>query len=131
MVQAKLVRKLPSVKVLSSKQIKTTIYVKSNTPYISALKRIKRFLRDLEKNGASHVVVLGMGRAIEKTLSLGCHFEQQLGKKVEVLTKTVELVDEVAAESDESIESEDLRDADRETTLKKRSVSGVELRVYP
>ncbi|QLL30877.1 hypothetical protein HG536_0A06920 [Torulaspora globosa] len=131
MVHAKLIRKLPSVKVLTRKQIKTTMYVKSNTPYISALKRIKKFLRDLEKNGASYVVVLGMGKATEKTLSLGCHFEQQLGKKVEVLTRTVELVDEVSAESEESIENEDLRDIDRETTLKKRCVSGVELRVYP
>ncbi|QLQ81518.1 hypothetical protein HG537_0F02790 [Torulaspora globosa] len=128
MVHSKVLRKLPSVKVLSRKQIKTTMYVKSNTPYISALKRIKKFLRDLDQNGASYVVVLGMGKAIEKTLSLGCHFEQQLGKKVEVLTKTVELVDEVVAECDET---DDLRDIDRETCLKKRCVSGVELRVYP
>lgn len=123
----KVVRKLPSVKVVNRRQIKTTMYVKSSTPYISALKRIKKFLRDLPRNGGSYVAVLGMGKAIEKTLSLGCHFEQQLGKRVDVLTKSIEVVDEVAEDASEDV---DIRDIDRETTLEKRTVSGVELRVY-
>lgn len=130
MVGTKLIRKHPSIKVLSRKQLKTTIYVKSNTPYISALKRIKKFLRDLDKNGASYVVVLGMAKATEKVLSLGCHFEQQLGKKVDVLTKSVEVIDEVATEEND-LEDDPVEDRDRETLLKKRPVSGVELRIYP
>lgn len=128
MGESKLLRKLPTVKTLSRKQIKTTIYVKTSTPYISALKRIKKFLRDLPKSGSTYVVVLGMGKAIEKTLSLGCHFEQQLGKKVDVLTKSVELLDEVSVDDgDEDF----IKDVDRETVLKKRTISGIELRIYP
>lgn len=129
--ERRVVRKLPSMKVLSRKQIKTTMYVKSSTPYISALKRIKKFLGDLQKNGASYVVVLGMGKAIEKTLSLGCHFEQQLGHRVETLTKSVELVDEVLTDREMAVPHDSGEDTDRETMLKKRTVSGVELRVYP
>lgn len=128
MGESKLLRKLPTVKTLSRKQIKTTIYVKTSTPYISALKRIKKFLRDLPKSGSTCVVVLGMGKAIEKTLSLGCHFEQQLGKKVDVLTKSVELLDEVSLDDEDG---DSIKDVDRETMLKKRTISGIELRIYP
>lgn len=128
MGESKLLRKLPTVKTLSRKQIKTTIYVKTSTPYISALKRIKKFLRDLPKSGSTYVVVLGMGKAIEKTLSLGCHFEQQLGKKVDVLTKSVELLDEVSLDDEDG---DSIKDVDRETMLKKRTISGIELRIYP
>lgn len=127
MGESKLLRKLPTVKTLSRKQIKTTIYVKTSTPYISALKRIKKFLRDLPKSGSTYVVVLGMGKAIEKTLSFGCHFEQ-LGKKVDVLTKSVELLDEVSLDDEDG---DSIKDVDRETMLKKRTISGIELRIYP
>lgn len=132
MGKSKVVRKLPTVKTLSRKQIKTTVYVKTSTPYISALKRIRKFLADLPKSGSSYVVVLGMGKATEKTLSLGCHFEQQLGKRVDVLTKSVELLDEVALEAEDEEDKEDIsQDRDRETVLKKRTISGIELRVFP
>lgn len=73
-------------------------------------------------------MVLGMGKAIEKTLSLGCHFEQQLGKKVDVLTKSVELLDEVSVDDGDG---DSIKDVDRETVLKKRTISGIELRIYP
>lgn len=125
-------RKHPPVKILSRKQIKTTIYVKSVTPYVSALKRIKKFLRDLDINASSYVVVLGMGKAVDKVLSLGCYFEQQMGKKVDVLTKSVDVVDEILTNDQEENEDEEPeRDIDRETTLRKRTVSGVELRIHP
>lgn len=125
-------RKHPPVKILSRKQIKTTIYVKSVTPYVSALKRIKKFLRDLDLNASSYVVVLGMGKAVDKVLSLGCYFEQQMGKKVDVLTKSVDVVDEILTNDQEENEDEEpQRDVDKETTLRKRTVSGVELRIHP
>lgn len=132
MVNPKVMRKHPPVKILSRKQIKTTIYVKSVTPYVSALKRIKKFLRDLDINASSYVVVLGMGKAVDKVLSLGCYFEQQMGKKVDVLTKSVDVVDEILTNDQEENEDEEPeRDIDRETTLRKRTVSGVELRIHP
>lgn len=132
--QGKLIRKRPTIKVLSHKKIKTTIYVKSSTPYVSALKRITKFLDNLEKHGSTYVSVLGMGKAVEKTLSLGCHFEQNKNKRVHILTKTIDLLDEVLQEvenEEEEGQEAEIEDEDKDTILKKRRVCGVELKIYP
>lgn len=127
----KRVTKHPSLKTLTHKQIHTTIFVKSTTPYVSALKRINKFLDSVHKQGSSYVAVLGMGKAVEKTLALGCHFQDQKNKKIEVYTKTIEVLDEVITEGQADIDMEsDVEDDDKETQLKKRAVSGVELRIY-
>lgn len=124
----RLVNKRPTIKILSHKSIKTTIYIKSNTPYVSALKRITKFLSNLDRHSSKYVVVLGMGKAIEKTLSLGNHFEVEKSLKVEVFTKSIDVIDEVI---DSGEENSELDEEDRETSLSKRTVSGVELRIYP
>ena len=127
----KRVKKHASLKVLTHKQIHTTIFIKSATPYVSALKRINKFLDGVCKHGSSYVVVLGMGKAVEKTLALGCHFQDQKNKKIEVFTRSIEVLDEVIIEDNVDAESESsIDDDDRETQLKKRTVSGVELRIY-
>lgn len=88
-------------------------------------------------NASSYVVVLGMGKAVDKVLSLGCYFEQQMGKKIDVLTKSIDVVDEILAndqeanEDNEEDDEEPEREIDRETTLRKRTVSGVEIRIHP
>ena len=46
LTNTKLIRKRPTLKTLSHKKIKTTIYIKSNTPYIRGLKRTKKFLSE-------------------------------------------------------------------------------------
>ncbi|EJS44769.1 pop7p [Saccharomyces arboricola H-6] len=128
---SKRVKKHPSLKTLTHKQIHTTIFIKSKTPYVSALRRINKFLDNVHKHGSSYVVVLGMGKAVEKTLALGCHFQDQKNKKIEVFTKSIEVLDEVLTGDQEDIESEgDVDDDDKETELKKRTISGVELRIY-
>lgn len=72
-----------------------------------------------------------MGKAVEKTLALGWHFQDQKNKKIEVYTKTIEVLDEVITEGQADIDMEsDVEDDDKETQLKKRAVSGVELRIY-
>ncbi|CAI4037404.1 hypothetical protein SMKI_02G2790 [Saccharomyces mikatae IFO 1815] len=127
----KRVKKHPSLKTLTHKQIHTTIFVKSTTPYVSALKRINKFLDGVHKHGSSYVAVLGMGKAVEKTLALGCHFQDNKNKRIEVFTKTIEVLDEVVIQDHVDIETEnDVEDDDKETQLKKRTVSGVELRIY-
>ena len=68
---------------------------------------------------------------MEKTLALGCHFQDQKNKKIEVFTRSIEVLDEVIAEQQEGVESEsDVDDEDKETQLKKRTVSGIELHIY-
>ncbi|SCU94683.1 LANO_0E07668g1_1 [Lachancea nothofagi CBS 11611] len=130
MVDGAVVTKHPSVKLLSHKQIKTTIYVKSKTPYVSALKRTNKFLRQLKRHGAEYVTIMGMGKAVEKTLAIGCHFQEEKGKKVIVSTQSVDVLDEIAQES--AYESlEDVEEEDMETTLRKRTTSGVIVRIYP
>lgn len=116
------------MKTFSHKKIKNTIYVKSNTPYVSALKRVNKFLERLQKTGGStHISLLGMGKAIEKTLSIGCHFQTAKGRKVDILTTSVDVIDEL---EEMEQEEEDILDEDKETVLKKRTISGVEVRIY-
>lgn len=122
---AKLIKKHPSVKSISRKQIHSTLYLKSKTPYVSALKRINKFLTNINKTGSTYVTILGMGKAVEKALSLACHFQDQLQKKVDILTKSIDVMDELSHGDDD----EDPSDADSE--LKKRTVSGIEIRIYP
>ncbi|GAV51891.1 hypothetical protein ZYGR_0AF03620 [Zygosaccharomyces rouxii] len=121
---AKLIKKHPTVKSISHKQVHSTIYLKSKTPYVSALKRINKFLTNVKRTGSTYVTVLGMGRAVEKALSLACHFQDHSQKRVEILTKSIDVMDELINQDDE-----DPSDAD--TELQKRTVSGVEIRIYP
>ncbi|GAV46864.1 hypothetical protein ZYGR_0A04620 [Zygosaccharomyces rouxii] len=121
---AKLIKKHPTVKYISHKQVHSTLYLKSKTPYVSALKRINKFLANVNRTGSTYVIVLGMGKAVEKALSLACHFQDQLQKRVEILTKSVDVMDELSNDDDDD-------PSDVDTELRKRTISGVEIRIYP
>ncbi|CAR25889.1 ZYRO0A10450p [Zygosaccharomyces rouxii] len=121
---AKLIKKHPTVKSISHKQVHSTLYLKSKTPYVSALKRINKFLANVNRTGSTYVIVLGMGKAVEKALSLACHFQDQLQKRVEILTKSVDVMDELSNDDDDD-------PPDVDTELRKRTISGVEIRIYP
>ncbi|KAM0323667.1 hypothetical protein ACHAQA_008602 [Verticillium albo-atrum] len=103
------------------------IYVSASTPFMAVVKRVRNQLdsslkdrapstkklslaqrvsllnRDNGTSGESNceVLVLGTGRAIEKTLSVASWFEQQPDCQVEVRTRTVSTVDDVVVEGDE------------------------------
>ncbi|CCE61202.1 hypothetical protein TPHA_0A01180 [Tetrapisispora phaffii CBS 4417] len=131
----RLVKRNPSIKGLSHQKIHSTVYIKSTTPYVSGVKRINKFLENLDKQAAIYVTVLGMGRAVEKTLSMALYFENTKHKRVEVYTRTVDLLDEVIDESAEESTSTSDSDSDDDehkvTTLKNRKITGIELRLYP
>ncbi|CAR23638.1 ribonuclease P/MRP protein subunit POP7 [Lachancea thermotolerans CBS 6340] len=133
-MQSKLVTKHPSLKLLSHKQIKTTFYLKTQTPYVSALKRINKLMSQLQRHGSKYVTVLGMGKASEKTLAVACYFQEEKGKKVEVLTQSIDVLDEIVKSDPvtEDIDEQDdgTQDGDREVELQKRTISGVEVRIY-
>ncbi|KAM3162981.1 Ribonuclease P [Lachancea thermotolerans] len=133
-MQSKLVTKHPSLKLLSHKQIKTTFYLKTQTPYVSALKRINKLMSQLQRHGSEYVTVLGMGKASEKTLAVACYFQEEKGKKVEVLTQSVDVLDEIVKSDPvtEDIDEQDdgTQDGDREVELQKRTISGVEVRIF-
>lgn len=108
------------------------IYVSTSTPFMSAVKRVRKQLdqglrssaaaprnaslqsriqaleRQQDDAGSSEgavVTVMGTGRAVEKTLSLASWFEQQGDCRVEMRTKTVGTVDDVVVE-DGDVEDE-------------------------
>ncbi|AET40939.1 ribonuclease P/MRP protein subunit POP7 Ecym_7087 [Eremothecium cymbalariae DBVPG len=130
--RGKLVRKRPTVKTLNHKKLKNVLYVKSKTPYVSALKRINKWLERLQTQKQSsdkYITLLGMGKAIEKTLSIACHFQEIKKCKVGIKTISTEVVDEIAEDDEE--DDEGIKDEDRENKLQIRKLSGVEIKIHP
>jgi len=118
-VQGKHIRHDPSKKFKFS-DLETTIHIKSSTPYISAIKRCQKLLGNLPKKQpkAQYITIMGMGAAIEKTMSIGVFFQKEQGLKVDMLTKSVEVLDEF---DDENL--------DNDTIYRKRKISAVELHI--
>lgn len=112
-------------------QRETTFLVKSATPFISAIKKLDRILtkyggkrinfkyQNGQYRNVKFVTVKGMGKAIEKTVSIGLHYKLQGDHKVDILTGSVEVLDELLP-----------TDEDDESTYKKRMVSYVEIRIW-
>lgn len=112
----------------------TSILIKSNTPYVSGLKRIKKTVDKFEQSllpqnrkyqgggfkSVKYISVKGMGKAIEKCLSLGLAFQDKFGYKIEVLTATVEVLDEFKQEGS---------DNEEESEYRKRRTSSIEIRI--
>ena len=103
------------------------IYVSTGTPFMSAVKRVRKQLDQGLRNssaapknaslqsrvdalrreqggggGGVVVTVLGAGRAVGKTLQVAGWFEQQGDCEVEVRTRTAGTVDDVVDEEDEA-----------------------------
>ncbi|KAK6456695.1 Rpp20 subunit of nuclear RNase MRP and P-domain-containing protein [Scheffersomyces xylosifermentans] len=139
-INGKHIKHSANTKLVSVIERETTFLVKSKTPFISAVKQIQRSLDKFNKKinkkstnkyqggdykKVKYIVVKGMGKAMEKTLSLGVHFEENY--KVDVFTGSVEVLDEFKINENAS-DSED--EDDEETIYKKRMVSYVELRIW-
>ncbi|ODV67248.1 hypothetical protein HYPBUDRAFT_6531 [Hyphopichia burtonii NRRL Y-1933] len=127
----------PNNELQSKINQETTFLVKSSTPYISAIKRIKKILEKFDKTTlpnkkyqrgdykkVKYILVKGMGKAIEKTLSIGLNYKEDLKYKVDIITGTVEVYDEFQPK----IDSEDEDEA--ESSIEKRRVSYVEIRIW-
>lgn len=119
-MEGKLIRHNPS-KQFKYSDLETTIHIKASTPYVSAIKRIQKLLINLPKKQpkVQYITVLGMGAAIEKTMSVGVFFQKDEGAQVDTFTKTVEVLDEF-----------DDEDLDHETVYRKRKVTAVELHIH-
>ncbi|GMG44882.1 unnamed protein product [Ambrosiozyma monospora] len=136
-----------------------TIYIKSQTPYMSALKKIEKMIKrttedKFNKNGVSikpklknsklkFITVKGMGKSMLKVLNLGLHFKGAGQLRVEVYTKTIGVLDEFKSvdskknateegnSGDANANDEDSdEDGDEDDILKKRNVSSIELKIY-
>lgn len=139
-VSGKHIKHKPPSKRLLLVEKETTYLVKSRSPFISALKRIQKLLEKFDRsllpnskyqNGefkkVKYVTVKGMGKAIEKTISLGLVFQDELAYKVDTLTGSLDVVDEFQTRLDE-FDSDD--DYNTESVYQKRSVSYVEVRIW-
>lgn len=113
--------KHPPPRVFKYSNILTSFRLKSSTPFVSAVKHIdKKFLElDQPKNKNSkkeYITVYGMGKTVEKCLSVGLYFQDTRQHKIEVRTTTVKVLDELQQ--------------DDEVEFRKRSISGVEIDIY-
>ncbi|KAK9472816.1 uncharacterized protein V1510DRAFT_402830 [Dipodascopsis tothii] len=69
--------------------------VLSRSPFISLLKRARREAETLHaKNGPAKLVLVGAGKAVQKTLALGLRFDD-LGYMTTVETDVVSVTDDV------------------------------------
>ncbi|PNP48898.1 hypothetical protein TGAM01_v210954 [Trichoderma gamsii] len=115
------------------------IYVSSKSPFMSVVKRTRKFLDKALRNNSSSknlslharvealkrdsnsdtargavVTVMGTGKAIEKTLSVASWFEQQGDCIVKIRTRTIGTVDDVVVE-----DADDAFGDDNESRLRK------------
>ena len=123
----------PNNEIQTLVERETCYLVKSGTPFISAVKRIMQILSKFDKSQIKHrrfqggeykkvkyITAKGMGKAIEKALSIGIKFEE-LEYKVEYLTGSVEVLDEYKEDSEEEEEG---------SIYEKRMVSYIEARIW-
>lgn len=97
----------------------TTIYLSSNTPFVSGMKRVKRNLEKMQrKRLGRYVVVFGLGKAIQRALAVAMELKS-LGYRVKIYTRTMHALDEHIDEDAGTSE------------MVKRPVGAVELHVYP
>lgn len=126
------IRHSPNNELVLKVQQETEFLVKSSTPYVAAVKRITKKLAKFEKSATSnnkhhqgeylkvkHISVKGMGRAIEKTISIGLAFKNE-NYKVDIYTGGTQVLDEFRGNDSD----------DEEVTFQKRLVSYVEIRIH-
>lgn len=137
----KYIRHKPPTQIWLRVEYLTTFQVKSTTPFISGVKKVQKLLQQFEKSSLSnkkyqqgdykkvkYVKIKGMGKAIEKTLSLGLKFQDDMHYKVDTITGTIELLDEFQMnDSDDGNVSVEKKD---ELTFRKRNISCVEVRIW-
>ncbi|TID28619.1 hypothetical protein CANINC_002375 [Pichia inconspicua] len=126
--------KHPPLKRFSYTELDTTIYVKSSTPFMSAVKRINKMITKFEeipnKRGnlvrrgnvskkINYVTVKGMGKCLQKVLNIGIYFQNE-NFKVDTYTKTVGVIDEILNDPEDKLEAD----------MKKRNVGAIEIRIY-
>ncbi|BFZ62831.1 hypothetical protein YB2330_003941 [Saitoella coloradoensis] len=88
----------------------TPLYISPSSPFISILKRVTTLLLPKpgprERRAVKVVVLVGMGRAMEKCLGVGLRLQEEGGQVrfgVEVRTGTVGVVDDVVPDDEDEM----------------------------
>jgi ribonuclease P/MRP protein subunit POP7 len=131
-------------------ELDSTIYVKSTTPFISAVKRIEKMINKFDeipnKRGKlvrrgninkdiNYILVKGMGKSINKVLNIGLHFKYEEKFNVDIFTKSVGVLDEIVEDDNDNDDNDndgdgDIDDHDDLCSLKKRNVGAIEVKIY-
>ncbi|KAG5358805.1 Ribonucleases P/MRP protein subunit POP7 [Yarrowia sp. E02] len=118
---------------LVGKSSQDCFYVSSKMPFVSALKKVTKLLKPSRKQPKrQYIKMMGMGKCVDKTVSLGLRFQQE-GYKVEIYTGQTTLFDEikVSEQSEEKMDVDgDESDSDEEVVKQQRVISTIEVRVY-
>ncbi|RPB19463.1 hypothetical protein L211DRAFT_766015, partial [Terfezia boudieri ATCC MYA-4762] len=87
----------PPIPPVHSKRAPQTVYISARTPFISAVKRVRKILSPMERGElvGEGVVLKATGKAINKCLSLGVYFMKDDRVAVRVGTGSVDAVDDV------------------------------------
>ncbi|ODV97848.1 hypothetical protein PACTADRAFT_36315 [Pachysolen tannophilus NRRL Y-2460] len=122
---SKIIKHAP-VRQFKYSNLQKKYYIKSSTPFISSLKHIDKKLVKLEsitnkqKSKQTYISIFGMGKTIEKVLNIGLHYQDEKHYRIETLTGSTVVLDEF----------ENLKDFENENILRKRELSGIEIRIY-
>lgn len=119
---------------LVGKASQDCFYVSSKMAFVSALKKVTKLLKPSRKQPRrQYIRMMGMGKCVDKTISLGLRFQKE-GYKVDIFTGQTTLFDEikVAHETSEKMEvdGDDESDSDEEIVKQQRIISTIEVRVY-
>lgn len=132
----------PKTTILTQTQRDTTVFISGKTPFVSAIKRIDRILEKFdhlvapvlhrpkfnnrEYKKVKYIVIKGMGKSIQKVISLGLFYQTQKSYTVDIYTGTVPVVDTVTTE--EVIETRE--GPEEQTKRQSRDASSVEVRIW-
>ncbi|EGV65471.1 ribonuclease P subunit p20 family protein [Yamadazyma tenuis] len=140
-INGKHIKHRANIHISSVVERETTFLVKSSTPFVSALKRIHKMLDKFNKTittntrkyqggdykNVKFITVKGMGKTIETTLGIANKLQNEANYRVDVLTGSVEVLDEFAPPDSSDGPP---KGAIQETVFQKRMVSYVELHVW-
>ena len=121
---------------LVGKSSQDCFYVSSKMAFVSALKKVTKLLKPSRKQPKrQYIRMMGMGKCVDKTISLGLRFQTE-GYKVEIFTGQTTLFDEIKVSQEKTeekmeVDGDDESDSDDEEIVKQqRVISTIEVRVY-
>lgn len=139
-INGKRIKHSPNTRPLLKIENETTFLMKSSTPFVSALKQTQKLLAKFDKSNLpnkkyqnveykkiKYITIKGMGKTIEKTLSLALKFQDDLNYKTDIITGSAEVLDEFQLNAEDDDSDNCYKD---DNLFKKRMVSYIEVRVW-
>ncbi|KAI9779827.1 MAG: hypothetical protein M1839_007140 [Geoglossum umbratile] len=120
----------------SGRGTQKVVYISSNTPFISAVKRVRKLLKGIDKRDISNdrvgkkgkveaeeVILKATAKAIERALNLAIFFQGQQDCRVQIKTGSVGVVDDIVETKRLAIRGESSNTGQGHSLKRKRSES--------